>query len=120
MYVYAGAVVRVLGHDARHERHTQTVEFVREPVSGNGVETGIAEDDLVEAARGRVAIVSRLHVCGERGAHLRQTREKLCGTIGRRPVGYVASVFNLLAVIDRATDLLGQRLVEPSHTRFDV
>src|SRR5205085_11583334 len=83
-------------------------------------ETGIAEDDLVEAARGRVAIVSRLHVCGERGAHLRQTREKLCGTIGRRPVGYVASVFNLLAVIDRATDLLGQRLVEPSHTRFDV
>src|SRR5205085_429416 len=64
MYVYAGAVVRVLGHDARHERHTQTVEFVREPVSGNGVETGIAEDDLVEAARGRVAIVSRLHVCG--------------------------------------------------------
>src|ERR1043165_9884580 len=120
MYVYAGAAVRVLGHDARDERDAQGVQLVREAVDRYRVEAGVAEDYLVVAGGRGVALVRGLHVIREHPAHARELREELFGALGRLALCDGARVVNGVAVVYRAPYLLGQRLVEPRDARLDV
>ena len=64
--------VGVLGHHARQQRHAELVEHVGQAVDGDGVEAGVAEDDLVEALGRGVAPVGRAHVARGEAAHLGQ------------------------------------------------
>ena len=65
MDVDAGRAVGELGDDPRDERHAEGVELVREALVGDGGDAGVAEDRLVEAGRGRVALVGGAHVAAE-------------------------------------------------------
>ena len=46
VYVDAGLLMGVLGHDAGQKRQFQQVELVRQAVDHGGVKAGIAQDDL--------------------------------------------------------------------------
>ena len=60
--VNAGDAVGVLGHDPGQQRHPQGVEHMGQPVDGDGKQAGIAENDLVHAEGGGVAVEKRLHI----------------------------------------------------------
>ena len=61
----AGLAVGHFGEQTRDERDALAVEAVRQPVHGRGVETGVGEDDLVDALGRRVARGRRLGVLPE-------------------------------------------------------
>ena len=54
--------VGVLGHHARDQRHAQQQQLVGEAIDRDRLQAGIAEDDLVIALGGRVALEGGLHV----------------------------------------------------------
>ena len=72
MDVDAGGRVREFGHDAREQRHAELPQHVREPVVRDRQHAGIAQQDLVDAARGGIATKRRQNVGIEHGAQSRQ------------------------------------------------
>ncbi len=77
MNVDTGGGVREFGDDARQQGHTQPVEHVRQAVMDDGQCSGIAEHDLVDAARGRITTIGGLDVAVEHDADARQGSRKL-------------------------------------------
>ena len=69
MDVDAGLGMRQFGHDAREQREITQIEFVRQPVMDDGHDAGIAEQHLVDAARGRVAVEGSLYIGVEERAY---------------------------------------------------
>ncbi|MDT4955045.1 MAG: hypothetical protein QOJ02_3183 [Acidobacteriota bacterium] len=120
MNVYPCAVMRVLGHDAWYQGHAHRVQLVREAIDHHGVDARIAEDDLVQAGRRRVALVSSLNVSRQQLAQARQLGQESCGAIACFRFRHVARLADLVAVPDGALDLLRQDFVKPGHARFDV
>jgi hypothetical protein len=74
-----GSRVRPLRHHPWDERHLQAVEEVGQTVNRDGLEAGVAEDDLVERAHGRIAVVGGLHVRGQHLPQVGNLLEKLHG-----------------------------------------
>ena len=68
MDVDAGDAVGVLRHDAGQQGHLQGVQNVRQAVDRNGKKAGIAEDDLVLAGGGGIAVKGGLHIGLNHGA----------------------------------------------------
>ena len=62
MDVDAGAAVGPLGHHAREERDILAVEQMGDALDGDGLQTGIGEDDLLETARGGIARIGGLDI----------------------------------------------------------
>ena len=62
MDVDAGLGVGVLGHHPRDQRHAEQQQLVGEAIDRDRLEAGVAEDDLVMALRGRVALEGGLDV----------------------------------------------------------
>src|SRR6185312_13414294 len=60
------------GDHASDQRSAQVIQFVGEAVMGNGGNTGIADQYLIYASRGRVAFVRCLDVTFEQAAYVRQ------------------------------------------------
>ena len=77
MQVHAGAGVRPLGHDARNERDVVEIEFVRQPLHGDGFDERIRDDDFLLARRGGVAVEGRLGVGLQQFANARQAAQEL-------------------------------------------
>ena len=75
--VDAGAAVRPLAHHSRDQRNVQLVQEMGEPVDGDGLQAGIAEDHLVQRLAGGVAVVGRLHIHRQNLAQVGQLFEKL-------------------------------------------
>ena len=77
----------VLGHHPRDQRDAQAVELVSHAIDGDGRHARVAEDDLVQALGGRVAVVGRLHVLGEDHAAARGSSRGSGATmlLGLRP-----------------------------------
>jgi len=69
MNVDPGFRMGVFGDDARNHRDTKPIEPVREPVPDDRRNARKAEDDLVDAPRGRVSIESRSYVSIEQRPH---------------------------------------------------
>jgi hypothetical protein len=65
MDVDARPRVSLFGHHARDQWHLQTVKQVCQPMNGDGLESRIAEDHLVECPDGGIAVVGGLHIGGE-------------------------------------------------------
>ena len=96
------------------------VQFVGDAVDGDRLEAGIAEDDLVVAARRGVAAEGGLHVVFERLAHVRQAAQQL----DRLRLGDLLAIdvrgFLAQLVAQRAGDLLGQLVVQGIDEAADV
>ncbi len=56
MDVDAGARIGDLGDDARHQRRAQLEQLMRQPVVHHRHRAGVADQDLVDAARGGIAL----------------------------------------------------------------
>ena len=129
--VDAGLRVRPLGDHAGDQRHPQPVQRVGDAVRRHRAQPRVAEDDLVQAGGGGVALIRRLHVLGEQFPQERQfvqERERdplaLRLEVVRLGAGLGGGV--LLArladevVPQRAGDLLGEAVVEAVDLRPDV
>ncbi len=81
MDVDAGLGVGMLGHHARNQRHAEQQDLVGDAVNGDGLEAGIAEDDLVEALGGRVALEGGLDVLLQDQADVGHALEQLDGLL---------------------------------------
>ena len=115
MDVDAGALVRVLGEHAREQRDLQREEHVGEALERDREHAGVGEDDLVHAARGRVALVGGGDVGLHQAAHFRQGAEKLGGESvgGGNGVGHFPEAQALLDLGREPALDLGEQLVEP-------
>jgi len=79
--VHAGGRVRHLRDHARDERGPQLVQGVRQPVIGDRLHTGIADQDLLDAPGRRIAAVRGNDVGLEQRADGRKRREKARGDL---------------------------------------
>ena len=77
MDVDPGPVMGVLGHDPRQQRHPEGVQLVSDPEDGERPNRGVGHDDLVEAARRRIAGIGGLDVLGEHATHRGHALEHL-------------------------------------------
>ena len=50
----AGEKAADLGHHARHQRHSPSIELMGEAMRQDGVKAGVTEEDLNDTFRGRV------------------------------------------------------------------
>ncbi len=77
--VDAGERMRVLRHDARQHRHALCVQLVRDAVGRDRLDRRVAEDDLLDAVRRRIALEGGEHVLREQRAQrgdLTQQRQR--------------------------------------------
>ena len=81
--VAAGFFVRVLGDEAGNEGHAQFVEDVGDALQRDHEHAGVGEDDLVDAARGRISIVGG----GDVGVRDAADVGKLAEQLHRQPLG---------------------------------
>ena len=58
--------------DACQQRHTQHMQLVSQSMMDHGLHAGIAQQDLIDAARGRIAVVGGQHIAVEQAAQRRQ------------------------------------------------
>ena len=86
MNINARAAVRVLGHDARNQRHFEQKQLVRQAVDRDGEQPRIGNDDFVQTCRCWVAVVERLQVGCQQCAHVGNLLQKADGHLLRLPV----------------------------------
>ena len=117
--------VGVLRHHARDQRHAQQQQFVGDAVDRHRLQAGIAEDDLVMALGGRVALERRLRVLFQDQPHVRQPLQQL----DRLLLGQRLQVerrtaprrmVQLVLVAQGAGDLLRQLVVQAVDQVADV
>ena len=124
MDVDAGLGVGMLGHHARDQRYAEQQDLMGDAVNGDRLEAGIAEDDLVVALGGRVALEGGLDVLLQDQADVGQALEQLDGLLlgqgleihGHARLGLDA----ILLVAQGAGDLLGQLVVQAIDQVADV
>ena len=83
MDVDAGFAVRQFSHDARQQRQAQLVKAVRHAVVDHGLNAGVAQQHLIDAARRRIALESGQHVAVEQRADARQRMGKFAQAVQR-------------------------------------
>lgn len=107
-----------LGNDSWNQGHAELYQFVGYAVVGEGLDDGIARDDLAEVLSGGVAVVGCLHVGSQDATDLGEPRNKLGGYDGRCAVAFrevVADVTLATAEAESGHDLVGEQLAEPLH-----
>ena len=90
-----------------NEGHLAQVELVRDAVHHDGAHAGVAEDDLLAAVRGGVALKGGLGVLQEQVLKTRQLGQELRGDLGCLRVGGLVGEAHVV-VEQRAADLLAQ------------
>ena len=121
MDVDARALVGVLAHEAGQEDGPFLQQPMGETMDGEGEEARIAEDDLVEALRRRIAVEGGLHVLGQKPAQLGQGVDEA----RRDPLRELAAVPAVLAlppaaVAEAAVELAAEILVDVVQLRAHV
>lgn len=81
--------MRPLGHDARNERDIFQIQFMRQPLHGNGLDEWIRNNDLFLARRRRVAVKRGFHIRLQNFADARQAAEEF----HRQLVRFLGNVF---------------------------
>ncbi|GAA3263603.1 hypothetical protein GCM10020258_29160 [Sphingomonas yabuuchiae] len=74
MDIDPGPLIGEFGDHPCHDRRAQLVQLMRDTVMQAGDGAGIAEQDLVDAARGGIGQKRRLDIAVDQFAHLRQRR----------------------------------------------
>ena len=64
------------GHHSRYERDSQFIQKVGQAIDSDRLDSGIAKDDFIGAAHGRVAVVGGANVESQHLAQLRQLFQK--------------------------------------------
>ena len=82
MDIDAGCGVRKLRDDARQQGHAEQIEFVSEPMMGDGGDARVAKPHLFDALGRGVALVGGQNIVFEQRAHMRQTCGKLARYLG--------------------------------------
>ena len=118
--VDAGLAVCVFRHHPWDERHAEVMQHVCQAIDGHGAQAGVAEDDLVEAFRRRIAVERGLDILRERPAQTGDLFQKT----NRDSVGFCQRVGAILAgfavIAKSARDLLGQAIMQRIDQAADV
>lgn len=121
MDVDPGEPVGMLGHHSREKRNGPDVEFMSDPVRGDGHGGRIAKDDFIQTLCRRVAIVGRPHISSKglsQAGHLLE--EKDC--LGLAPVETMCAddLASVALVANRLGDLMGELLKDDIDFTADV
>ena len=90
--VDAGAAVRVLGEQARQQRHVELVEDVRDAMARDREHAGIGVERLDRVAAGRIAAPGRACIVEHAFAKRRQALEQLADDVLGRAAAASASI----------------------------
>ena len=77
-------LVRKFGHDACEQGQLQPVQLVRDAVVDHGQHAGVAQQNFVHTACGRVAVVGREHVGIEQAADAGAAPRQRCAPVPAR------------------------------------
>ena len=120
-----GNAVSIFGHNPRQQRHAEIHQLMGNSINGDGKYTRIAEDDLIIAPGGRVAMVGGPHIVRQRFAEGGNGFQKLQGQLITLFFTLAAGLIISQTVMpDAATDLLGKHVKQSrgrlAHRIFQV
>jgi hypothetical protein len=117
--IHAGALMAVFRQHARQQRHGERVEDMGDALERDGQHAGVGEDDLLDAARGRIAGVGGLDIGLHDAAYLGQLGKEGRGDPAgiRGGSGIPGEEQAFFQFRGEALVNLGQLLVEPSRHR---